>query len=110
MTLAAQAFVSIVPDHDRGGGRCDRNKEGFGSFDGATPIGLSDAVQRDARRQPPEHRPTVASGVGFFGFLVAFFSATSYSRALERMFLKVWDVPSRPAAHGLAVARHDRWP
>ena len=38
----------------------------------------------------------MASGVGFFGFLVAFFSATAYSRALERMFLKVWEVPKPP--------------
>jgi membrane protein len=66
------------------------HKVGFGASMGDA-IGLSDAVQETLAGSLPS-TANVASGVGFFGFLVAFFSATAYSRALERMFLKVWDV------------------
>lgn len=93
MTLAAQAFVSIVPIMIVAAA-IRPNKESFGASMGDA-MGLSDSVQATLAGSIPSSA-AVASGVGFFGFLVAFFSATSYSRALERMFLKVWEVPKPP--------------
>ena len=93
MTLAAQAFVSIVPIMIVMAA-IRPNKKSFGSSMGDA-MGLSDSVQATLAGSIPTSA-TVVSGVGFFGFLVAFVSATAYSRALERMFLKVWDVPKPP--------------
>lgn len=93
MTLAAQAFVSIVPIMIVLAA-VRPNKESFGATMGDV-MGLSNDVQEALSGSIPSSA-SVVSGVGFFGFLVAFFSATSYSRALERMFLKVWDVPKPP--------------
>ncbi|WP_028046093.1 YhjD/YihY/BrkB family envelope integrity protein [Cellulomonas sp. URHE0023] len=93
MTLAAQAFVSIVPIMIVAAA-VRPHKVGFGASMGDA-IGLSDDVQQTLAGSLPS-TATVASGVGLFGFLVAFFSATAYSRALERMFLKVWDVRKPP--------------
>ena len=93
MTLAAQAFVSIVPIMIVGAA-LRPNKVSFGASMGDA-MGLSDSVQATLAGSLPASA-TVASGVGFFGFLVAFVGATSYSRALERMFLKVWNVPKPP--------------
>jgi membrane protein len=93
MTLAAQAFVSIVPIMIVAAA-VRPNKEGFGASMGDA-VGLSDSVQQTLAGSLPS-TASVASSVGLFGFLVAFFSATAYSRALERMFLKVWDVRKPP--------------
>ncbi|WP_051274996.1 YhjD/YihY/BrkB family envelope integrity protein [Cellulomonas sp. URHD0024] len=93
MTLAAQAFTSVVPimivvtalrPH----------KDSFASTLGDA-IGLTDDVLATLAGSLPDSA-TVTSSVGFFGFLVAFFSATAYSRALERMYLKIWRVPKPP--------------
>ena len=93
MTLAAQAFVSIVPILIVVAA-VRPNKEGFGASMGDA-MGLSDSVQQTLAGSIPASADVV-SGVGFVGFLIAFFSATAYSRALERMFLKVWDVRKPP--------------
>lgn len=93
MTLAAQAFVSIVPIMIVLAA-VRPNKESFGATMGDV-MGLSNDVQEALSGSIPSSA-SVVSSVGFFGFLVAFFSATAYSRALERMFLKVWDVPKPP--------------
>ena len=105
MTLAAQVFVSVVPIMIVASAiRPDTHSLGASMGDA---MGLSDEVQATLAGSI-RRSATVASGVGFFGFLVAFFGATSYSRALERMYLKVWDVPEAPAAHRVAVGRDDR--
>jgi len=93
MTLAAQVFVSVVPIMIVASAlRPDTHSLGASMGDA---MGLSDDVQATLAGSIPSSA-TVASGVGFFGFVVAFFGATSYSRALERMFLKVWEVPRPP--------------
>jgi len=93
MTLAAQSFVSIVPIMIVTTALRPQ-AESFGSVMGDT-LGLSDSVQATLAGSIPASA-SVASSVGFFGLLIAFFSATAYSRALERMYLKVWDVPKPP--------------
>ncbi|WP_426594071.1 YhjD/YihY/BrkB family envelope integrity protein [Cellulomonas sp. McL0617] len=93
MTLAAQVFVSIVPIMIFAAA-VRPNEDSFGASMGDA-MGLSDSVQATLAGSIPSSA-TAASGLGIFGFLIAFFSATAYSRALERMFLKVWAVPKPP--------------
>jgi membrane protein len=89
MTLAAQAFVSIVPVMIVTAA-FRPNKQGFGSFL-ADSMGLSQAT-RDTLAGSVPTSASVGSSVGILGFLVALISATAYSRALERMYAKVWQV------------------
>ena len=90
MTLAAQAFVSVVPVMIVMA--AFRSAEpAFGSFM-ADSMGLSDDT-RDALADSVTTDAAVGSSVGVLGLLVALLSATAYSRALERMYAKVWHVP-----------------
>lgn len=89
MTLAAQAFVSVVPVMIVIAA-FRPTEPGFGSFM-ADSMGLSDAT-REAVAGSVTTDATVGSSVGLLGLLVALISATSYSRALERMYAKVWQV------------------
>jgi membrane protein len=93
MTLAAQAFVSIVPIMIFAAA-IRPSQSTFGAEMGRS-MGLSEDVQQTLAGSIPASSDVI-SGVGIFGFLVAFFSATAYSRALERMFLKVWEVHKPP--------------
>lgn len=90
MTLAAQAFVSVVPVMIVIAA-FRPTEPGFGRFM-ADAMGLSDAT-RDAVADSVTTDVTVGSSVGVLGLLVALLSATAYSRALERMYAKVWHVP-----------------
>ncbi|GEL99431.1 YhjD/YihY/BrkB family envelope integrity protein [Cellulomonas terrae] len=90
MTLAAQAFVSVVPVMIVIAA-FRPTEPGFGRFM-ADAMGLSDAT-RDAVADSVTTDVTVGSSVGVLGLLVAVLSATAYSRALERMYAKVWHVP-----------------
>ncbi|NKY38075.1 hypothetical protein [Cellulomonas septica] len=101
MTLAAQAFVSLVPVMIVTAA-LKPDREGFGSFM-ADSLGLSDAT-RESLAGSVSTDASVGSSVGVLGLLVALIGATSYSRALERMYAKVWQV-KRP---GLRSAW--RWP
>ena len=94
MTLAAQAFTSRRADHDRHD-RAAAEHRGLRQRDGRRDGAVGRSVQKTLAGSVPSGA-TVVSGVGFFGFLVAFFSATAYSRALERMYLKIWQVPKPP--------------
>ena len=89
MTLAAQSFVSIVPVMIVVSA-LRPSQPGFGAFM-AESMGLSNA-SRDALAGSVTAGATVGSSVGVLGLLVALVSATSYSRALERMYAKVWHV------------------
>jgi len=89
MTLAAQAFVSIVPVMIVTAA-LRPNRDGFGSFM-ADSLGLSEST-RATLAGSVSTDATVGSSVGVLGFLVALISATAYSRALERMYAKVWEV------------------
>ncbi|MDM7855236.1 YhjD/YihY/BrkB family envelope integrity protein [Cellulomonas alba] len=94
MTLAAQAFTSIVPImlvtatlHPRDGGS-------LGSAL-AESLDLPQSVRSTLQASIPSDA-TVESGIGVFGVVVAIVSATSFSRALERIYLRIWQVP-RPS-------------
>jgi len=89
MTLAAQAFTSIVPvlivaaafgPNHRGPGDAL-----------ADSVGLSPEA-RDALAGSVPTGAQVSSSIGVAGILVALITATAYSRALERMYAKMWDV------------------
>lgn len=90
MTLAAQAFVSIVPVMIVTAALRPNRQDGFGFFM-ADSLGLSDAT-RDTLAGSVSASASVGSSVGILGLIVALISATSYSRALERMYAKVWQV------------------
>lgn len=89
MTLAAQAFTSIIPIMvvTASYGRA-RNGFGTGLADS---LGLPDAVRRALAGSVPAGSE-VGSGFGIFGLLVAVVGATAYSRALERMYSRAWGV------------------
>jgi membrane protein len=89
MTLAAQAFTSIVPvlivaaafgPSHRGPGDAM-----------ADAVGLSEEARAALEASVPSGA-TVSSSIGLLGVLVALVTATSYSRALERMYSKIWEV------------------
>jgi membrane protein len=99
MTLAAQAFTSVFPvliliatlrpreNHNHvGGALADSlglNEQARQSLEAALPVGGS-----------------AASTFGVIGGLVVLISATSFSRALVRMYVRIWDAPRPPALRG----------
>jgi len=94
MTLAAQAFTSVVPImlvtatlHPRDGGSLGAALAESLDIPASVRATLQTSIPADA---------TVDSGIGFFGIVVAIVSATSFSRALERIYLRIWQVP-RPS-------------
>lgn len=89
MTLAAQAFVSIVPMMIVMAA-LRPNQDGFGSFMADT-LGLTEET-REALAGSVSTSATLGGTVGILGLLVALIGATSYSRALERMYAKIWQV------------------
>ena len=89
MTLAAQAFVSVVPVMIVMAA-FRPTQPGFASFM-ADSMGLSDAT-RDAVADSVSTDATVGSSVSLLGLVGAPIPATRYSRALERMDAKVWQV------------------
>ncbi len=85
MTLAGQAFTSILPvmilmSAIPGNGLVDDALEGFGLTAG--DLALTSADAQDS-----------AVTFGVIGAVMTIVSATSFSRALDRMYSRVWDVP-----------------
>ncbi len=87
MTLAAQAFTSIVPLL-LVTAALRPNSDGVGSHVAST-LGLSPET-RDALAGSVPDSSEVASAIGILGLLVALLSATSFARALERIYVRVW--------------------
>jgi membrane protein len=90
MALAAQAFTSIVPIMVVAA-TLRPNGHGLGSA-----IGDSLALPSSARAVLQHSVPAGAaptSSVGILGLVVAIVSATSFSRALEKIYLRIWQVP-----------------
>ena len=95
MTLAAQAFSSILPIiivmasfmPEQAAELRDEIIENLG-----IPASVQTVVE-DALGD----RAATANEVGLFGVLFVLVSATSFSRALVRMYCRAWDVP-RPSA------------
>jgi membrane protein len=89
MTLAAQAFTSIVPLM-LVASTLRPQHPGFGSVV-ADSLSLSEETRATLAGSIPAGA-TAAGSIGFFGIIIAIFSATSFSRALERVYLRTWDV------------------
>jgi len=89
MTLAAQAFTSIIPIMvvTASYGRA-RNGFGTGLADS---LGLPDDVRSVLTGSVPSGAD-LGRSFGIFGLVVALVSATAYSRALERMYARAWAV------------------
>lgn len=90
MTLAAQAFTSIFPLviavaallPDSSGGLSDRFSDALGIPDSSRDV-IEEAL--------PAH-PDTRGAFGIVGVLIVVVSATSFSRALARMYGKIWGV------------------
>ena len=90
MTLAAQAFTSIFPliiavaalIPDSGGTLSDRVGEA---------LGVPEDSRAVVEQALPAHSDT-RGAFGILGVLIVVVSATSFSRALARMYAKVWKV------------------
>ncbi|MEN0130538.1 MAG: YhjD/YihY/BrkB family envelope integrity protein [Brevundimonas sp.] len=89
MTLAAQAFTSIVPLM-LVAATLRPQRPGLGSLM-ADSLGLSEETRASLAGAVPAGATAVGS-IGVFGIIVAVFSATSFSRALERIYLRTWGV------------------
>ncbi|MBT0993293.1 YihY/virulence factor BrkB family protein [Cellulomonas sp. DKR-3] len=89
MTLAAQAFTSIVPLL-LVAAALRPGEDGFGQTV-SDSLGLPDETRAALAGAVPDDS-TVLSTVGVLGLLVTLVSATSFSRALERIYLRVWQV------------------
>ena len=95
MTLAAQTFTSVFPLiiavaallPDSSQSLSDRFSDG---------LGLPDSSRAILEQVLPAH-PQTRGAFGILGVVIVVISATSLSRALARMYAKVWQVP-RPAA------------
>jgi membrane protein len=90
MTLAAQAFTSIFPLviaiaallPDSSGDLPDRISDA---------LGIPDSSRAALEQALPAH-PDTRGAFGIIGLLIVVVSATSFSRALARMYGKVWGV------------------
>jgi membrane protein len=89
MTLAAQAFTSIVPLM-LVAAALRPGEQGFGQTVSES-LGLPDEARAALAGAVPDES-TVLSTVGILGLLVTLVSATSFSRAMERIYLRVWHV------------------
>ncbi len=87
MTLAAQAFTSIVPLM-LVTAALRPDDEGVGSWVSGS-LGLSDETRAALAGSVPDSSQ-IASTIGILGILVALISATSFARALERVYVRVW--------------------
>lgn len=97
MTLAAQAFTSILPIMIAAAALNPRNADQLGTTM-AEQLGLSAEASRVLEGSVPDGA-TVQQSVGLLGIVLILLSATSFSRALERMYARVWDV-DRPGVRG----------
>jgi membrane protein len=90
MTLAAQAFTSLFPLviavaallPDSSGSLADNFADAFG---------IPDSSRAVVEQALPAH-PDTRGAFGILGVLIVVVSATSFSRALARMYGKVWQV------------------
>lgn len=94
MTLAAQAFTSILPVLIVVSSlRASLNPEADAMF--AANLSLDD----DTAELVKQSIPQATEGVSFtqvFGALLLILSATAFARALERCFRRIWKTPKAP--------------
>jgi uncharacterized BrkB/YihY/UPF0761 family membrane protein len=91
MTLAAQVFTSILPILIVAGSLRSRLNPAAGSAL-AENLGL-DARTAQLVQQSLPREAEVVSATGIFGALLLIVAATSFARALERCFRKIWRTP-----------------
>ena len=92
MTLAAQLFTSVFPLIIAVAALLPANSRSLSDrvSDG---LGLPDSSSEILDQVLPAH-PQTLGAFGILGVLIVVVSATSLSRALARMYAKVWQVPS----------------
>jgi membrane protein len=93
MTLAAQAFTSIFPLVIATLSFLDRPDAGRLSQQLADTFGLPSSTRSTLADALPEGSDQAAT-FGLLGLLIVLVSATSFSRALTRMYAKAWSVAS----------------
>jgi membrane protein len=99
MTLAAQAFTSVFPLLILVATlRPRENHNQIGSAL-ADSLGLNEQARTSLEAALPSGG-SAASTFGVIGALVVLISATSFSRALVRMYVRIWDAPRPSAVRG----------
>ena len=93
MTLAAQAFTSIFPLVIAALSFFNRPDAGWLSEHLADTLGLPERSRSILESALPESNETAAT-FGLLGLLIVLVSATSFSRALTRMYAKAWAISS----------------
>jgi membrane protein len=97
MTLAAQAFTSVFPLLILVATLRPRQNHNQVGTALADSLGLNEQARASLEAALPSGG-TAASTFGVIGALVVLISATSFSRALVRIYVRVWDAPRRPSA------------
>ncbi len=100
MTLAAQAFTSILPVMIALA-TLNPLREGTVGAAMADTLQLDDATRQALVGSLPDEDSTAVSAFGVIGVLVILISATSFSRALTRSYARAWSI-ERPK--GLSIA------
>jgi membrane protein len=99
MTLAAQAFTSVFPLLILVATLRPRQSHNQVGTALADSLGLNAQARASLEAALPAGG-TAASTFGVIGALVVLISATSFSRALVRMYVRIWDAPRPPALRG----------
>jgi membrane protein len=99
MTLAAQAFTSVFPLLILVATLRPRESHNQIGSALADSLGLN-AQARESLEAALPAAGNAASTFGVIGGLVVLVSATSFSRALVRMYVRIWDAPRPSAVRG----------
>lgn len=99
MTLAAQAFTSVFPLLILVATLRPRQNHNQVGTALADSLGLNEQARASLEAALPSGG-TAASTFGVIGALVVLISATSFSRALVRIYVRIWDAPRPPAVRG----------
>jgi membrane protein len=99
MTLSAQAFTSLFPLLILVATLRPRQGDQVGAAL-ADSLGLNPQARQALEAALPP-AGSAASTFGAIGGLVVLLSATSFSRALVRMYVRIWDAPRPPALRSL---------
>ncbi len=91
MTLAAQAFISVLPVLIVLASLLPEQAAAMGDAI-VDHLGLPESVQ-PVVDQALDNRGPTSGTIGVIGGLIVLVSATSFSRALVRMYCRVWDAP-----------------
>jgi len=99
MTLAAQAFTSVFPLLILVATLRPRQNHNQVGTALADSLGLNEQARSSLEAALPSGG-TAASTFGVLGALVVLISATSFSRALVRIYVRIWDAPRPSTVRG----------